>query len=111
MIPVQELRFGNWVLPFDGSKEPEQISFGKFRSIEGGANNLQPIPLTPEILEKCGLLEGGKFAPNEYFSLQDGCLYLEQEYTCVDIKYLHQLQNVFFALTGEELNYKPWITG
>lgn len=61
------------------------------------------IPLTPEILEKCGFVQtsaatfgngiiGIYFGEGEYF------------YNHGKGKYLHQLQNLYFALTGEELN-------
>jgi len=70
--------------------------------------HLAGIPLTEEILLKCGLhpkvnyIKGlqicdGKafFSDNEFGHKQ------EDEIEC---KYLHQLQNLYFALTGEELN-------
>jgi len=63
-----------------------------------------PIQLTPEILEKCGLINNKIFPEIEYFTLVDGSLHFEDRYTCVDVKYLHQLQNLYFALTGVELN-------
>lgn len=61
------------------------------------------IPITPEILEKCGFIE------------TDDCflhkkIKIHQDYTSfywgdeVRIYYLHKLQNLYFALTNEELN-------
>jgi hypothetical protein len=121
MIPVQELRIGNWV---------EYKSFGDFdyQTVESiskeGINlswfpecivwiepdELHPIPLTPEILEKCGFREYGPFSPwltLGSFSWSDpaGISYeIDEESAMLDhIKYLHQLQNLYYAVTGEEL--------
>ena len=34
----------------------------------------------------------------------------EEDYLCEDIRYVHQLQNIIFALTGEELEIKrEWL--
>jgi hypothetical protein len=76
----------------------------------------EPIPLTPEILEKCGfvIIEQGRlcvwFEDFELCQLNSDKnklgLYWCEHYTGVSIEYLHQLQNIYFALTGEELNIK-----
>ena len=78
----------------------------------------RPIPLTPEILVACGFeLETKvwwKF-PDEDISgwvLLDNSPIEETFTLCYDqlvigplIQYLHQLQNLFFAITQTELNY------
>lgn len=73
-----------------------------------------PIPITAEMLEKCGfdnrherknidpqieLVYNTKIQIMEIWDRQDW------EHSCVDIpcKYLHQLQNLFYCLTGQEL--------
>jgi hypothetical protein len=75
------------------------------------------IPLTPEILEKCGF--GYDYDGHLRISLparmelwfykgnsaemdirQDGKFI---SFKCAHLQYLHQLQNLFFALSGEEL--------
>lgn len=78
--------------------------------------DLQPIPLTEEILLKCGFEDGCKsiyaiYLPNDgsYFhvkySVHNNGFYvvLEGFYASRRIKSVHQLQNIIFALTGEEL--------
>jgi hypothetical protein len=68
----------------------------------------QPIPLTPEILEKCGFQRatiGGYYKDFEDITVR---LFQEEgfyslEYIGTKIQYLHQLQNLYFALTSEEL--------
>lgn len=72
-----------------------------------------PIPLTPEILEKCGFNK----SHHGYVELDKEEFNLAFDETGLDIafhgndvanslphiKNLHQVQNLFFALTGEEL--------
>ena len=79
--------------------------------------DLEPIPLTPEILEKCGFKKhefGDGYLKNKiYYILPmrigfDFCiLYSITEHKKINLKYIeyvHQLQNLYFSLTGEELN-------
>lgn len=76
-----------------------------------------PIPLTPEWLERCGLFENGstykgelKFKGCGHLTIEvieKGSLgYFAPFNKSIEIKHLHQLQNLYFALTGEELNVK-----
>lgn len=70
-------------------------------------NDAIPIPLTPEILEKIGITQisiGGR----KYFIDRwgDGTVSIYDRHidlSDIPCKYLHQLQNLIFALTGEEL--------
>ena len=75
--------------------------------------NIFGIPLTPSILEKCGFEKDNE---NERFQLDTDlglCIYgsielgvaVNMDYKIVGnaVKHLHQLQNLYFALTGEEL--------
>lgn len=130
MINANELRIGNWVkslIPHGGDfvkfkrfDEDLKIAFFYNELIGAYIEHIQPIPLTPEILEKCGIKglhtkklhsifklspikEGG-------YSVHVGTIYTTitiQECKIQDIQHLHQLQNLYFALTGEELNYTP----
>lgn len=76
-----------------------------------------PIPLTEDILLKCGFkLERGEIILsipncgnwNWQLYQYEGYIEIQVQYEYATdlkhIKYLHQLQNLFFALTGEELN-------
>lgn len=122
MIKVNELRIGNYVLD----------QFGVIRTIETiGANesirvfseiykcesmSLQycnPIPLTEEMLLKCGFTRFGKLLrlnTFEYWTLSKSLVIHGHGgyYTglILKIQYLHQLQNLYFALTGEEITVK-----
>jgi hypothetical protein len=99
-----ELRIGNWV------KWDNADNFFQIESInENTGNEIEPIPLTPEILEKAGFVKwnseineikiGGSYL-GVYHKL--GKAYLFGEY--FPCQYLHQLQSLYFALTGDELN-------
>ena len=70
--------------------------------------NLQPIPLTEEWLLKFGFeysdLNGDsglwKIPPFQIYGKYNQFIY---DYR-LDVNYVHQLQNLYFALTGQELN-------
>jgi hypothetical protein len=73
--------------------------------------HLKPILLTEEWLLKFGFEQGRNewskdgecfewFSDGYYFTAGDGCK------IGLVIKYVHQLQNIYFALTGEELTIK-----
>jgi len=67
----------------------------------------KPIPLTEEWLLKFGFknLSIGLFEliHNNVIGYR---LSIEGQYGYEEIKYIHQLQNLYFALTGEELTIK-----
>jgi hypothetical protein len=64
----------------------------------------EPIPLTEEWLVKFGLMstELGFWNNGDaiYFD------YGKENEKSIELKYVHQLQNLYFALTGEELEMK-----
>jgi len=108
MINANELRIGNWVALKDGYFVP--IADGGILAINQKRFECYPISLTPEILEKCGFVsnpyqdryEFGDIHV-EYCGFRDICWVNGKPH----IEYLHQLQNLYFALTNEELNYTP----
>ena len=116
-MKITELRIGNWI------KSPIE-SGGKFEKVirldsdKDGYNHFidhcNPIPLTEDILLNCGFeymyknewLSKGMFgirADLKYFVYGFPTLYTDKELFVCNIKHLHQLQNLYFALTGEEL--------
>ena len=85
-------------------------------------DRVKPIPLTEELLLKCGFR--GSYSNELYINIKKGTnlyslgynfienrCYLDVDFTFIDldneIKYLHQLQNLYFVLTGEELKIIP----
>lgn len=107
----EELRIGNWVYDEDevyGQIEHLQPIFGYAYRWEW-LKHYNPIPLTEEWLLKFGM-DDGVFEDNQYFSIrksqaefQEWSVYFDDEFIGEYIKYVHQLQNLYFALTGEEL--------
>jgi hypothetical protein len=81
--------------------------------VHGGCRDLDidPIPLTEEWLLKFGFTEHKTtdiyptFA-KQMFNWNDGILYIIGYGFMNHIKYVHQLQNLYFALTEEELKIK-----
>lgn len=66
----------------------------------------KPIPLTPELLEKCGFKKydgyGYKVAQGYIIKHANGYFYHYHDLR-IRVDYLHQLQNLVFALTGKEI--------
>jgi hypothetical protein len=87
-------------------------------------DSVEPIPLTKELLLKCGFIQddrtegyeknGVTLASNRTVTHdEDGKLYLvnyDESFgnfpISIPTKHIHQLQNLYFALTGEELDVK-----
>lgn len=123
MINATELRIGNWV-EYKISGKDEWIAAPVFSIKRDTGKHFRPIELTPEILEKCGFKRHGDGLELWFLgeirvnhcstvtilrpcnaageSQADVCGYptLGDKIPC---KYLHQLQNLYFALTGTEL--------
>lgn len=115
---ANELRVGNWYSQFGNL---HQVTWDTIKAL-GDAPETQlwckPIPLSPEILEKCGLVskddDGGwrhnnceTFELEENYLSMDGFAFVwDAAYAGINVTSLHQLQNLYYALTGEELTYK-----
>lgn len=114
-LKLQDLRIGNLIK--DGH-DIEEISVRHLQMMVEGQAEFDPIPLTEEWLLKMGfeLVEIG--ARPKYFIKPCGTnqmiLYNFKEFTRVEIvnqsittlKNVHQLQNLFYALTSQELTIK-----
>jgi len=150
MIDIRELRVGCYLLFDDIIGKVESISNhggtseyeidSSYRntdedliSLNSCVDDFNPIPLTEDVLLKCGFLKYEDFEPGEqdYLELwrRDIIYYIPDEFgsrrgfnagyvnptelrfsLVIDgyenkfkAKYLHQLQNIYFALTGNEL--------
>lgn len=117
-MEAKELRIGNWINhPENYAIEVNSTTIDLMSALKN--NRFNPVPLTEEILLKAGFEKKGwqqylKMKISEYNSLWyfDGiisilCEGLRDYDDLVTIKleyeYLHQLQNLYYALTGEEL--------
>jgi hypothetical protein len=103
MIQAKELRIGNWISYNDASYQIISIFLNgaSIGSQIRPEEDLTPIELTPEILEKCGVIKDGQLTFGYLFDKEKGLFYYNTP--TVIVKYLHQLQNLYFALTGKEL--------
>jgi hypothetical protein len=121
MIDNKELRLGNFVFLCGGSVNP---SFYTIFEIPCREKFIQPINISIEILEKCGFAAAGysttlylfltDFSTNAFFEYSED----EKILSCQSsdggdtstvnpkISYVHQLQNLYFMLTGKELDVK-----
>ncbi len=118
---ANELRIGNWV---HSKPHKSNIQFNflvqYFDSDVFDANNYAPIPITEEWLDKFGFEKKSSHAYyyNEPIRIDVfGCEFMVRFRAELDdynlrlvelknskVKYVHQLQNLYFALTGEELS-------
>jgi hypothetical protein len=122
----KELRIGNWV-NWEGSVETVTLnSFGtEWHKSEGRLlfRYFKPIPLNEEWLVKFGFSEKFKSSSNRWMKHgQHSNIYLElhdielsdsEKLSGVflhnfnlEVKHVHSLQNLYFALTNEELTIK-----
>lgn len=121
MINTAEIRIGNFV-DFEGEccKVLEISKNGLALCLSDGEQEwidgfqLYPIPLTEEIILDFGFFKYNNAyvleVPDEnihnwQFSIWNDFTYNSVEFP-VELKYLHQLQNLYFALTNKELCYK-----
>lgn len=120
MIAPQELRLGNLI---DKYGKPIEVDLGIWTKINNGSVIYKPIELTEEWLLKFGFEKKqireelknklGDYAYSlnnvPFFTLiqdNDGFMLSKFETYLITVKNVHQLQNLTFALTGEELTIK-----
>jgi hypothetical protein len=125
-MKAEELRFGNYLIEIDHNEEEELTKvFGVIMGVinplvnedyNGGAFGqkkyyqgckYKPIPLTEDWLLKLGFEEMNLHLNwkkrNHQMILNDGVFRIWLNGYNKEIKYVHQLQNLYYALTGEEL--------
>ena len=126
----EELRIGNWIQSYDNHFE--QVIDVLCDSVNLESNEglpydlIEPIPLTEEWLKKFGFSDGEYrkgykyYYPNEYslwsirlsnknLGYYQFCIWIRNDELMKfdgPIQYVHQLQNLYFALTKEELTIK-----
>jgi len=107
-MKASELRIGNKALLADSIVTIEEICSDGIETPEHGfvsANKLSGIPLTEEWLVKFGFAKSTTWFRKGSHAIElTVCnLYEFKNIAVVEVKYVHQLQNLYFALTGEEL--------
>lgn len=120
LITANELRIGNF---YDDNGVFKKASPSTIEEVWNAPRSwFKPISLTDEWLLKFGFITfDSKQIYNEWFLNFDGVLkykIFHSKYTGVEtftmphgdkpikLKSVHQLQNLYFALTGEELTFK-----
>ena len=119
-IKANELRVNNIVLVKGKIDTLHRVGDNDYISENYGHGidnvDLEPIPLTEEILLKCDLTPFGtekilwgcndfyiRIIKNYVYKVEVKGYYMYLNYK---LEHLHQLQNLYFALTNEELNIK-----
>ena len=120
-MKAQELRIGNLVKYDNRIFEIDSIAkvFPTLNTTEFGIgvvdyNNIEPILLTEEWLLRMGFISNPYQDRYENVVIHVECnktrgvteLWIDK---MPHIKYLHELQNLYFALTGKELIHDEWI--
>ena len=104
----EELRIGNWVKNEGGNIEVACYDLNHFESLK-----LKPIQLTEEWLERFGFVKNIEFDHWEKETKtgevilsphNEGLMLCSTDTLCVVDK-VHHLQNLYYALTGEELKH------
>lgn len=124
MITKNDLRIGNTIL-FDSQIDTVTSIYetgcdGEFKS-RWYFDRLHGIPLTPEILITCGWIWNKECGSYEKYPKGDARMHLQERgngsYTMFNyvlramiaerIYFLHELQNLYYALTKTDLIYQP----
>jgi hypothetical protein len=138
-ITTSDLRLGNWLYESDKSKFPMQVvAIGDdwvqldFEGNDGDSfeitdKEIYPIPITKELIVKSLNAEplGDDYSVKLgdyryiYFRINnDGYISIDffnyddnsENEICDGIRYVHELQNIYYALTGKELEIRrEWL--
>jgi hypothetical protein len=129
MINANELRLGNYILQKINTRIiPVQCSFQHYELLQSGnGKDMYPLTLKAELLEKAGFAENPKYPllpdarefilvlPIVSSNNNEIRAYIKNNKECFaravvnnlpvsnNFYYLHQLQNLYFSLTNEEL--------
>lgn len=121
-MKANELRLGNYIGILSHTIEVS-VNCQHIQLIAEGDTTYKPIPLTDEWLVKFGFYKfehdhyksrewniREEFNPRIIFGLQKGTIKgrkvmnaYKSHHLVTSVEYVHQLQNLYFALTGEEL--------
>jgi hypothetical protein len=122
MIPIKELRVGNIIFANTGG-EVMVVESEYFEMIEDDFGGYEAIPLNEKILLNAGFkieIEPSFEMMPKYVSkaftllggiTEDKNIFLvwKNDDVLTNVKNLHQLQNLYFALTSEELSFEKEI--
>jgi hypothetical protein len=129
MIKANELRLGNYLMQKINNKvSTVTCTYRHFELLEDGNKDIYVVILKPELLEKAGFIENKDYpllpSAREFRLVlpvignqkNEILAYIKNNKECFaravvnnlpvsnNIYHLHQLQNLYYALTGEEIN-------
>jgi len=105
-MKVNEMRIGNW---YDENGSTKQVNPNTIEAVWVAERIwCKPIPLTEEWLLKFGFQKDSLNIYRKYLNIHRGVSYFECYLggITVEVQFIHQLQNLYFALKGEELEIK-----
>jgi len=122
-MKANEVRIGNFVYVFNSENKKKMLPIKDGLEIERILRNtlkIKPIRLSYKILMMCGfelindefvleLSSGIKIVQTNFFgmwTLEYNGLLPEKQMIPFELDFLHQLQNLYFCLNGEELEVK-----
>ena len=117
-MEAKELRIGNYVTHKHSLIWNPQVNIELLTEISDETNDFLPIPLTEEWFNKFGAdKEVYEYDESDYYLVirhdKFDIIYESDEiiYCCIggkvfDLKYVHQMQNLYYSLSGEGLTIK-----
>jgi hypothetical protein len=110
-MKASELRIGNLI--YQDGEVTEVLRLNSTMINSSSEDDCSGTPLTEEWLIKFGFEKGSVFMKNEIKIGRDGDDFIHGLYSVpydgnmLKVAYVHQLQNLYFALTGTELTINP----
>lgn len=119
MVNKTEIRIGNLLWP----DAPVQGYFFVSEIIEDAVNlentfikkfsEVEPVPITSEFLRQAGFVYGRKFCGSDFYDLKlkrdflgnEAWEFRRNNKELRDMQYIHQVQNLYYAISGEELRF------
>ena len=107
MIKAEELMIGNYIIQIinNSTERIIGVSWQEIKWIIDSNNIYKPIPITEEILEKLGFENSVNYVIKGMIIFK-----CDNDFICsktgISIKSVHQLQNLYFALTQKHLTFK-----
>jgi hypothetical protein len=107
IFPIQGIEYDSAINAERGKEKTEPYYLIESESNGYLAMLCEPILLTDEWLKRFGFTKDEKYYSKESFDVDlDEWFGFHKMVISCPLKYVHQLQNLYFALTGEELTLK-----
>jgi hypothetical protein len=112
-MKAKELRIGNLTYRIEVKNKNNTVidditiyDMERIQEVHDKTFTYEPIPLTEEWLLRFNWNGYNPMRFNHNFEIdKQGRLYCNSDYKGVNVNYVHQLQNLYFALNNKELEY------